>query len=109
MSNALLANTTDGYRASPFGWGGTIDTIKFVGADSARAAQLARTKTAFEALDAGAIWSNDAVGCYSLLLRTYYSVNALRVHALAGGIEIEVGVAKNDIISRCTHSCVARV
>ena len=111
MYNNITSNTTEVYQAHPFGWGGGSNTVKFVGPDAAREELLQRAQVAFEGHDwfTEEKWPEEMETCYRSLLRTYYSMPAVRLHAVANGVNTEGIIAsssneKLDIIDRYAHA-----
>ena len=108
MFNSLSSKTMEEYRDHPFMWGGGASTVKFVGPDAAREEALVRGSTAFadHPWDSADPWSTEAEASYRALLKTYYSLGAVRLQAVANGVDI-TGVVpgvvgeKNDITDRC--------
>jgi hypothetical protein len=107
MANALSSLTQEEYVANPFPWGGSIGNVKFVGSDASRVELLQRARPVFEAheWDSRTPWPADVVAITRSLLKTYYSVAALRLFAASSGVSI-LGSSGTEEKSVLTERCI---
>jgi hypothetical protein len=89
----LLLHTTEEYASSPHSWGTSTKKITWVGNDTARVAAMAAAEAAFDGhiWGSGVAWPAAFKDVYTKILRTYFSLPALRALMLVNG-----GVGEGD-------------
>ena len=115
LYTGLKSGTTEEYTKKPFAWAGSIGMVKYIGDDTRRVGALQHGKTTFADVTWGSHdekWSTDVTNEYKTILKTFYSLSALRLLAAAHSIDLsssssssmdEVG-EKTRIIDSCASA-----
>ena len=100
----LVLKTTDEYGLLPSRWGEGTKKIVWIGNDAARVTAMAAAESAFDGLawGSGVPWSTQFKDTYTKVLRTFFSLPALRalmtVHDASGEHK---ETEKEEVISVC--------
>ena len=108
----LYLKTTSEYRDTPLAWAGGTTTVKWVGSDAGRANMLTKGMATFSDIEWGredGVWTEEVKNDYRAILKTFYSMPALRLMEAVNDIVGETDPPdgeKSRIIDRCTEAQV---